>query len=214
MFENKKILVLAPHTDDGELGCGGTIAKYCEAGNDVYYVAFSTADESVPKEFPSNQLAIEVKNATFCLGIPKENLFIFNYTVRKLNYVRQEILEHLIELRHKIQPDIVFLPSSKDIHQDHVTINQEGIRAFKHSTILGYELIWNNLSFDTDCFIELTEKQIDTKISALSHYVTQKGKHYMESDFIRSLARIRGTQINVKYAETFEVIRWIIKSEK
>lgn len=204
------ILVLAPHTDDGELGCGGTIARLLEAGAQVYYVAFSTAEASVPEGFPTNQLEIEVKNATLALGIPSENLFVYKYQVRKLNYVRQEILEELIRLRSIIKPDTVFLPSSNDIHQDHSTIHQEGIRAFKHSAILGYELIWNNLAFSTDCFIKLQKVHLDKKIEALKSYQTQEGRHYMAPDFIYSMARVRGTQINTQFAEAFEVIRLII----
>lgn len=210
MLDRKRILVLAPHTDDGELGCGGTIAKCIEASCEVFYAAFSTADESVPAHFPKNQLEIEVREATGILGIPPENLIVFNYQVRKLNYVRQEILEELIRLRPKIKPDFVFLPSSKDIHQDHLTIHEEGIRAFKQCSILGYELIWNNLSFSTGCFIELTEAHLQQKIMALGAYRTQEGKAYMRPEFIRSLAVVRGTQIGSGLAEAFEVIRLLL----
>ncbi len=209
MLKNKKILILAPHTDDGELGCGGIISKYIGEGAQIYYAAFSTADESVQSPFPSNQLEIEVRDATSILGIPSDHLFVYKYAVRKLNYSRQEILEQLISLRDQINPDVVLLPSQKDVHQDHQTITFEGIRAFKNCTILGYELTWNNLSFATDCFAVLTEADVQMKIKALAAYTTQIGKSYMDPDFIRSLARVRGTQINVEYAEAFEVIRWI-----
>ena len=60
----KKAFVLAPHTDDGELGCGGTISKLIDSGVEVFYIAFSTAEESVPEGFPKNQLEFEVKKAT------------------------------------------------------------------------------------------------------------------------------------------------------
>jgi len=209
MLENKKILVLAPHTDDGELGCGGLISKAVRQGATVFYAAFSTADESVPTIFPSNQLEIEVKQATAIIGINPENLFIYKHTVRKLNYVRQEILEEMIKLRKLIDPDIVILPSRNDIHQDHITVTAEGIRAFKNCSILGYELIWNNLSFATDYFCVLDEDDIQKKINALAAYKTQEGKGYMSPDFIRSMAVVRGTQINTMYAEAFEIIRWI-----
>lgn len=204
------LLILAPHTDDGELGCGASIVKYLEQGADVHYAAFSTADQSVPEGFPYDQLAREVREATAILGIPPDNLHVYAYEVRKLNYVRQELLEEMIRLRDEVKPDLVFVPSSKDIHQDHLTVYHEGIRAFKFSSILGYELIWNNLSFSTDCFIEITEEQLDKKLHALSAYKTQEGKAYMQPDFIRSLARVRGTQIGVQYAEAFEVVRWIL----
>ena len=91
MFHDiENVLVLAPHTDDGELGLGGTINKLILAGNKVTYVAFSTAEESVPEGFPKDILKTEVRNATLQLGIKPDDLIIFNYQVRKLNYVRQE----------------------------------------------------------------------------------------------------------------------------
>jgi len=207
----KMVFVLAPHTDDGELGCGGTISKLIENGANVYYIAFSTAEESVPEGFPKNQLEFEVREATRILGIKEKNLIIYKYPVRKLNYSRQDILENLIELRNKYNPDLIFIPSLNDIHQDHATIAGEALRAFKNRTILGYELIWNNLTFNTECFISLNKNHIEKKVLALSKYKTQEGRDYMSKEFIFALAKARGVQIGVTYAESFEVVRWIIK---
>jgi LmbE family N-acetylglucosaminyl deacetylase len=165
----------------------------------------------VPDGLPKNQLEVEVKQAMSVLGVPAGNLILYHYTVRKLNYVRQEVLEELIALRDNIKPDLVFLPSSKDIHQDHITVHQEGLRAFKFCSILGYELIWNNRSFETDCFIEISHDDLRLKVQALDAYATQRGKIYMNPDFIKSLAIVRGTQIGVPFAEAFEVVRWILK---
>ncbi|MCP4588758.1 PIG-L deacetylase family protein [Pseudoalteromonas sp.] len=207
-FDN--VLVLAPHTDDGELGAGGFISKLIEEGAKVTYAAFSTAEESVPAHLPKDILKAEVKAATRQLGIAEEQLIIFNYQVRKLNYARQEILEALINLRQVESFDLVLMPSLKDIHQDHETIAREGLRAFKNTTILGYELIWNNLSFDTTCFARLENRHIEAKCRALKCYKSQSERDYMQHDFIFSLARARGVQIGSKYAESFEVIRWVI----
>ena len=170
----KNALVLAPHTDDGELGAGGTISKLNEMGVKITYVAFSTAKQSVPKKFKSNILKDEVKKATIALGIKPSNLILYDYEVRKLGYSRQNILEDLIKLKNKNSFDLVFIPSTNDIHQDHSTIAQEGIRAFKNITILGYELIWNNMNFNTACFIKLNKKHINNKIKALSKYKSLK----------------------------------------
>jgi LmbE family N-acetylglucosaminyl deacetylase len=211
MIKNfKNVLVLAPHTDDGELGAGGTISKLIENGANVYYAAFSTAEASVPDGMPKDILKTEVKEATARLGIKKDNLIIFNYEVRKLNYARQEILEELIGLRKKTQFDLVLMPSLKDIHQDHTTIAQEGLRAFKNITILGYELIWNNLSFDTTSFVKVDRKHVQMKCDALKAYKSQEGRDYMSEEFIFSLARTRGVQIGTEFAESFEVIRWVM----
>jgi len=211
MINPKKILVLAPHTDDGELGAGGAISYFIEKGAEVYYAAFSTAEESVPDGFPKDILKTEVKQATKTLGIKETNLFIYNYQVRKLNYSRQEILETLIDLKKEIHPDLVFIPSLKDIHQDHSTIAQEGLRAFKNTSILGYELIWNNLSFDTTSFISLEKRHIEAKANSLKAYKSQGKRDYMSTDFIFSLAKSRGVQIGKEYAEAFEVVRLIIR---
>ena len=209
-FRNKNVLILAPHTDDGELGCGGTIVKMIENGANVFYVAFSTAEKSLPIGFPPNTLNIEVEKATGKLGIKPENLIVFGYEVRKLNYARQEILEELVKLRSMHKFDLVFMPSLHDIHQDHTTVAVEGLRAFKTVSILGYELIWNNLSFDTTCFITLERRHVDKKIEALKEYVSQSSRDYTSADFIKSLAKTRGVQIGAKYAEAFEVVRWVI----
>lgn len=199
--------MLAPHTDDGELGLGGTIVKLVESGSEVFYIAFSTAEQSVPEGFPKDILKTEVKSATKKLGIKENNLIVFNYELRKLNYNRQEILEELINLRNHHKYDLIFIPSLNDIHQDHSTIAMEGLRAFKNCTILGYELIWNNLKFNTQCFVELEERHIRKKVEALREYNSQGVKDYMSDEFIFSLAKARGVQINANYAEAFEVVR-------
>ena len=204
------VYILAPHTDDGELGAGGTISKLIEIGADVYYFAFSTAETSVPEGFPKDILKTEVINATTKLGIKKDNVIIYNYEVRKLNYARQEILEDLIKHRNQLRPDLVLMPSLNDIHQDHSTIAQEGLRAFKNTTILGYELIWNNLHFDTTSFVKLDKKHIQAKSDALKEYKSQGIRDYMSEEFIFSLAKTRGVQIGTQYAESFEVIRLVI----
>lgn len=206
----KNVLVLAPHTDDGELGCGATITKMLENDVNVFYAAFSTAEESLPDGLPDNTLKIELANATKKLGIKPDHVIVYNFQVRKLNYVRQEILEELVKLKNSLSIDMVFMPSLNDIHQDHHTIAEEGLRAFKHITILGYELIWNNLSFNTTSFVKLEKHHIAKKVEALKEYRSQRGRSYMDEEFIFSLAKTRGVQIGADYAEAFEVIRLVI----
>ncbi|MFK8016095.1 MAG: PIG-L deacetylase family protein [Gammaproteobacteria bacterium] len=203
----KEVLVIAPHTDDGELGAGGTIARLIEEGARVTYAAFSTAQQSVPKGLPPDILVTEVREATKRLGITPDRLKIYDYEVRKLNYARQQILEDLVVLRAECKYDLVLAPSRHDIHQDHATVADEAVRCFKQTTLLGYELIWNNLSFDTQAFIQLGDAHIDAKSQALDAYSSQRRRDYMQPGFTRSMAHIRGVQIGVKYAECFEVIR-------
>ncbi|MCY3792086.1 MAG: PIG-L family deacetylase [Gemmatimonadetes bacterium] len=206
---NNRVLVLAPHTDDGELGCGGTISRMVEEGREVYYAAFSTAAESVPPPFPPDILEKEVRQGTKVLGIPAANLLVYKYKVRHLPHMRQEILEELVRMKREIDPATVFLPSAQDLHQDHQTVHIEGLRAFKTVTVLGYELPWNNLSFDYRHFCVLTREHVQTKIAALRCYQSQQHRPYTQEEFIWSWARTRGGQIMVEYAEAFDVLRWI-----
>jgi LmbE family N-acetylglucosaminyl deacetylase len=208
----QKIIIFAPHTDDGEIGCGGTISKFIEMGEHVYYVAFSIARTSaIENGFPENILETEVKNATKVLGILRKNLILFDFPVRRFPEHRQDILEEMIKLRKQIQPDIIFVPSTNDIHQDHQVIAKEGLRAFKKHTILGYEEPWNNIVFESRSFVVLHKRHMEKKIKALKCYKSQRHRTYLTEKAVWSIAELRGTQLEGGYAESFEVLRWIVK---
>src|SRR5262245_27730455 len=128
MFDPQKILVLAPHTDDGELGCGGSISKFINEGKEVYYTAFSLCSKSLPEGLPADTLANECKKATAVLGIPSDHITLFDFEVRVFPKHRQEILEEMVALNKKIKPDLVFIPAEADIHQDHGVIHTEALR--------------------------------------------------------------------------------------
>jgi LmbE family N-acetylglucosaminyl deacetylase len=206
----KRALVLAPHTDDGEFGCGGTMARLVEGGADVRYVAFSIATRSLPEGFAPDTLAREVKEATTELGIPPANLTVHDFDVRTFPDHRQEILELLIEIWNDWQPDVVFQPSLHDIHQDHQTIAAEGLRAFKRTTILGYEIPWNNFDFSLQAYVSLERAHIERKVAALAKYASQQHRRYADADYIWSVARTHGINVNREYAEVFQVYRAVV----
>jgi N-acetylglucosamine malate deacetylase 1 len=205
MFNTNKILVLAPHTDDGELGCGATIAKYMKQGKEIFYIGFSTCSQSVPAGLPTDILTTECKAATEALGIT--NLILFDFEVRMLLFKRQDILQELIKINKEIQPETVLLPAKNDVHQDHQVVCAEGLRAFKNCNVLGYELPWNNFQFAPNYFERITEENLKTKQKALLQYKSQSHRAYMNGEFIRSLAVVRGIQANSAFAEAFEVYR-------
>lgn len=205
-----RILILAPHTDDAEFSCGGSINKWVNQGHKVRCVAFSSAEQTlIDNGFHPDTLKREIVCATGTLGLNKEDLTLLDYCVREFPGVRQMILDDMIMLRDEFRPDLVVLPSTSDTHQDHQVITQEGFRAFKRNSIIGYESPQNNLTFTTNMFNELSDDNLDRKIKALDCYNSQKGKPYVSEDFIRSLAKVRGMQGGFKYAESFEVLRWI-----
>jgi len=205
----ERLLVLAPHTDDGELGAGGLINSFADAGVEIKYIAFSSCEASVPAGFHLDVLATECHEAIKVLGIKEKDLTIKNYPVRWFHNHRQEILEELIRVRNDFRPDLVLAPCSFDVHQDHSVIYKEACRAFKDRTILGYELPWNCFSFDFDFAFELSSQNIEKKIQSIKCYESQSFRGYGDGELLRQLAMLRGSQINGKCAEAYEVIRWV-----
>lgn len=203
----KTLLILAPHTDDGEIGCGATVARLIEEGWRAIYIAFSAAEESVPDGFPKDILRKEVKFATATLGIKEEDSITLQFKVRYFPRDRQEILEEMIKIKRLYNPDLVFLPCRQDNHQDHKVISEEGYRAFKNITILGYEAPWNTVAFNGNTYYKVTDLHLKKKVQALECYKSQYGRSYVNEEFIKSWAITRGGEIGNKYAEVFECIK-------
>jgi LmbE family N-acetylglucosaminyl deacetylase len=197
--------VLSPHTDDGELGAGGTISRLLNEGSEVTYLAFSA---------PRKILKDECQESLKVLGVT--DFKIFDFPVRHFPQHRQDILEILYKNNKENQIDLVLTPSTHDLHQDHQTVTKETLRAFKTSTILGYELQWNLIVSHENCFISLSEEDIEKKISACWKYQSQieLKRPYFNKKYIRSLARSRGLKIGKPFAESFEAIKLVIKSDE
>ena len=206
----ERVLCLAPHVDDVEFGCGATLSRLIREGSEIFYAAFSLAIDSLPKGMKSTITHEEVKKSTELLGIPSKNLDIMHYRVRHFPEVRQHILEDMVSMYKEINPDLVLVPSSFDTHQDHEVIHEEGFRAFKKTTIFGYEAPRNNRYFNIGVFVKIEEGDLDNKLEALDCYNSQKNRNYVDEEFIKGLARVRGTQADCLYAEMFEGIRIFI----
>jgi len=194
----KKALVLSPHTDDAELGCGGTIAKMIEEGWEVHIIYFSAVAERYPN------LVEEAAKSSKIMGVTHE---ILDFYTRFFPRDRQDILQALYDHSKSIQYDVVFTPTTTDIHQDHGVVTEEAKRAFRNCTLLGYELPWNNLTVSLNCFIPLKERHIKKKILALDCYDSQKHNPYFNEKFFRSVVKMRGIQLASDFAEGFETIK-------
>jgi len=206
MFEinGKTILAIAPHIDDVELGLGGTIAKLIES-NEIHYIGLS-----FPPLVNEDTLLNEFHDSMHILGLKEANVILKNFNPRDLFSSRIEILDFLFQFGKKVNPDIVFIPSSGDIHQSHEVVFAEARRALKFSTILGYELPWNCMQFNMDVFITLSQEEVNKKTAAINAYTTQKERIFFSNDIVMDLARVRGKQIGQQYAECFELIRLIV----
>jgi len=114
-----------------------------------------------------------------------------------------------VVLAREVDPEVILVPSGADLHQDHMVVHQESLRAFRHLTILGYELPWNQITFPAQAFVILDEHHLRRKLAALSCYHTQLelARPYFSYEFVEAMARVRGVQVKSMFAEAFETIR-------
>ena len=203
-----RVLIISPHADDAELGVGATISRFVREGHEIT-VYLLIIREKFPKDFPIEDRVDEFKNSMKILGV--DDYRMENYPVRELYRYRQEILEKFVKIREEIKPEIVFIPSLTDVHQDHQVAAMEGYRAFNRRTnLLGYELPWNDRGFSPNYFIRVNEEDVAKKIRALGMYESQKllKRKYMDQEFLRAHLLFRGIQCNCNFAEAFEIVFW------
>ena len=199
MLYSKTVFILAPHPDDAEIACGGTIARLVEHNAAVYFLVFGK-DDTRKAELRASLKFMGIKKA-FCFDVP----------IREFLRFRQQILDKMVLMKRQLKPDLVIMPSLDDIHQDHQVIAKEGLRAFKDINLLGYEASWNNMNFEAQMFIRIDNTHLETKIRAMGFYKSQSDKPYMAPEYVRSLARVRGVQAGFRYAEMFNVVRQVVR---
>lgn len=203
-----RVLVLAPHTDDAELGSGATMARLVREGAEVHILALSAAEVSVPDHLSPDVNREDALASARALSVPEANVTVAEVPVRHFPEHRQSILDLLIRTRSALDPDVVIGPCSTDRHQDHQVVHVEMLRAFARRTVLGYELPWNCTTFTATAHIEVTDEDLAAKVKALSCYQSQEARTYLSRDYLRSWALTRGTDTAMGLAEAYEVLHW------
>jgi len=201
LFENRKVLLVAAHPDDIESGCGGTIAKYGKSDT-FQSVVFAPCLED-----PLNAgILQEFQNAMKVLGVRKT--IRHNFPRDILEQYNQQIRDILHDLKEKFDPNIVLCPTVNDLHQDHRAIANCCLTIFRDSaTLLTYELVRSTVGFTPNLYIVLSNNDLEKKLKALRCYRTQYRRVYFKPGIFKALARLRGSQINLEFAEAFEIMR-------
>jgi len=217
----KKILILSPHADDEILGCGGFISKYSKLKYLINVLVLTNANKGAPEIYSANQInkiREEGKIANKLIGT--KNLYFENLPALNLsNYPLYKITNIIDNYMSKIEPEIVLIPSSNDIHDDHKIIFKAAkvsMRSNKKSnlkTILSYEVLseteWNENeeTFNPNYFVSLKKSDINNKVRAFMKYKSQVRKypHPRSKEAILNLSKVRGSQVFMEYAEAFKV---------
>ena len=201
-FFGKRVLFLGAHPDDIELGCGALLHHLVKQ-TDVLCATLSDNQKN-----PDLQ---NVKNEHFdsmaVLGVPKEKILLGPFTTRVFPDSRQEILEYFLNLRRDFKPDLIFVHSKQDVHQDHLTMTDEALRAFRGITVLGFDVVRSSYGFFPHFLVEVSEEDVNKKIEALSCYETYRDRYYFNRELTRSIMVRHGALAECPFAEGFDILR-------
>ncbi len=203
-FSGQRICFIGAHPDDIELGCGALISCLADKDN---LTCITLSDNQ--KNPTLSALVQEHFSSMAQLGILKDNVILEKFETRQFPAQRQDILEYLIKLNKERHPDIVFVHTRADLHQDHNTVTEEALRAFRGITVLGFDVIRSSYGFFPNLLAEVDDVHVQKKLDALAEYKTYSGKYYFNPDVTRATLIRNGALCERKYAEGFETLRII-----
>ena len=205
-FFGRKVLFLGAHPDDIELGCGALLHHMVKQ-TDILCVTLSDNQKNPDLQNVKN----EHYKSMAVLGVAKEQIILGPFTTRIFHDARQDILEYFLKLRRDFKPDLVFVHSKQDVHQDHNTMTDETLRAFRGTTVLGFDVVRSSHGFFPHFLVEVSEADVNKKIEALSCYETYRDRYYFNKELTRAIMLRHGALAERPFAEGFDILRIVGK---
>lgn len=221
----RKVIIIAPHPDDETLGCGGSILKHIDQGDQVFWLIMTTIKGSLEyslQEIESRAAEINIVEKKFGFKETIQSDFI---TTQLDTYPKQQIIKFIAEVFNKIKPNIIYAPYEDDAHSDHQEIFKATIaccKSFRYpfiSTVRIYEtlsetglnLSAKNTSFNPNLWIDISD-YLEKKIEIMNCYNGEIGEHPFprSEESIKALAILRGSSVSLKHAEAFISLKEII----
>jgi len=213
----KRVLVVAPHPDDETLGCGGTLLRHADQGDELYWLIMSkidTADGFSSERVVSRANEIEQVAATYGFSLVHQ----MEYDTTKLDtYPKVELVGNVSTIFTQIQPEILYLPFRDDVHSDHSAVFDavaSCTKSFRYPSLLSVR-VYETLSetefsirtgggFKPNLWINISA-YLDRKIEIMQNYTGEMGEHpFPRSEKnIRALATLRGATAGFDAAEGF-----------
>ena len=201
-FFGKHVLFIGAHPDDIELGCGAFLHQILPH-SEVLCVTLSDNQKN-----PNLKNVIQEHLASYAvLGVPSERVVIEQFETRKFPDNRQEVLEYMLKLRKNFKPDMVFVHTRSDIHQDHNVVTEEALRAYRGTTVLGFDVVRSSYGFFPHFLVEVSQADVDAKLAALAEYKTYTDKYYFDPALLRATMVRHGALAERPYAEGFDILR-------
>jgi len=201
-FYGRRVCFIGAHPDDIELGAGALIA-HIAGQTDVRTITLSDNQK--------NPLLTNVVNehraSMAVLGLRSDQVTVGQFETRRFPHYRQEILEYLFAFNREFHPDIVFTHTKNDLHQDHATVTEECLRAFRGVTVLGFDVLRSTYGFFPNFLVEVDEADVAKKIAALAQYRTYENKYYFDPQITRATLIRHGALAERPFAEGFDMLR-------
>jgi LmbE family N-acetylglucosaminyl deacetylase len=196
-----KILCLGAHSDDIEIGCGGTILRLVQEypRAEFHWVVFSAKDQRAPEAYKSAE--------SFLGKVNSKSIHVEKFRDSYFPYIGASIKDYFVDLKKEFSPDLILTHYSNDAHQDHQLIAELTWNAFRDNLIMEYEIA----KYDADLgvpnfYVHLDESYVQGKTSKICKvFESQIDKQWFGEESFRSIMRIRGLESNSpsKYAEAF-----------
>lgn len=204
----RKILCLGAHSDDIEIGCGGTILRWLEEnpGLEVCWVVLSSGRDRKKEAFKSANL--------FLKGAGKSKVLVEDFRDGFFPYNGTAIKEYVEGLKKQFSPDIVLTHYRDDRHQDHRVVSDLSWNSFRRELILEYEIPKYDGDFgQPNLFVPLNQSICQKKIKyILDVFKTQRVKDWLTEDTLQAVLRLRGVECHSphKWAEAFYCRKMIL----
>jgi len=206
--EPLKALFLGAHSDDIELGCGGTILRLLEQSQEleVWWVVFAAS--------PARRLEAEQSAEMFLTGAVKKKIVVRDFKESFFPYIGSEIKACFEELKCTVSPDVVFTHCRDDLHQDHRLISELTWNTFRDHLILEYEIIkYDGGLGSPNVFVHLNEEVCARKIKyVMENFQSQRSHQWFNEETFRAILRLRGVESNApsKFSEAFYARKLIL----
>jgi len=197
------VLCLGAHSDDIEIGAGGTLLTWINAGArlDVHWCVLSASGARADEA--------EASAAAFLAGAEKQAIELGRFRDGFFPYYGSEVKAWIERLKARVQPDVILTHRQDDAHQDHREISRLTWNAFRDHLILEYEIPkWDGDLGQPNVYAPLAAGTLERKITLLTeHFGTQRSKDWFDAETFRGLARVRGMECRAPfgYAEAFVV---------
>jgi LmbE family N-acetylglucosaminyl deacetylase len=196
-----KVLCIGAHSDDIEIGCGGTILALVSCGRPLQFVWVVLSSDPARKREAHESANLFLKRAT------KKNVVVKNFRDSFFPFQGARIKEFFERLKSSFSPDLVLTHRDDDQHQDHRLVSQLTWNTWRNHLILEYEIPkYDGDLKSANVYVPFDRSICDLKVKTLmSCFKSQKDKAWFTEDTFQGLMRLRGVEANSpgKYAEAF-----------